>query len=143
MKDSGRYIIISIAIMFALTFASLVAPVSAANPTIAEDWYVQELLPDANNHTYVYYDGSPIRTDSRTFLNLADGVDLDRYRYGSSSWSTSTSSYWGPAERHFTWQRGTSITQGPLGRSLYLPAFYDFYSGSGDPVAMNKYGTYL
>ncbi|MHA2600500.1 MAG: hypothetical protein AM324_000010 [Candidatus Thorarchaeota archaeon SMTZ1-83] len=138
MNDTGRYIIITIAIMFTLTLASLVAPVSAVNPTITENRYVQELLPDGNNRTYVYYDGLPTRSDSRTYLSVADGVSYWRYWYGATSWSYSGSGLTFPAERHFIWQGGNSITQGPLGRSFNLPSFYDFYGGSGEPVAMNS-----
>jgi hypothetical protein len=138
VKDTGRYIIISVAIMFALTFASLVTPVSAVNPTITENRYIQELLPAANNHTYAYYDGLPIRSDSRTYLSYADGVSYWRYWYEASSWAWSGSGSWGPVERHHAWQIGTSITQGPLGRSFYLPSFYDFYTGSGEPVGINS-----
>lgn len=138
MKDTGKYIIMSIAIMFALTFASVVAPVSAVNPTITENRYIQEFIPDANNHTYVYYDGSPIRSDSRNYISFEDGVSYWRYWYESSSWSWAGSGSWGPVERQFNWQIGTSITQGPLGRSFYLPSFYDFYTGSGEPVGINS-----
>ncbi|MFW9799489.1 MAG: hypothetical protein ACFFD9_03585, partial [Candidatus Thorarchaeota archaeon] len=36
------------------------------------------------------------------------------------------------------WQRGSTISQGQLGRSFYLPAFYDFDSGTGEPLNMNS-----
>ncbi|MHA2378984.1 MAG: hypothetical protein ACXADS_06890 [Candidatus Thorarchaeota archaeon] len=138
MKVTGRYVIIAVTIMFTLTLASIVTPVSAVNPTITEKRYVQELLPDANNHTYVYYDGLPIRSDSRTYLSFADGADYWRYLYSSGSWSWSGSFSWGPVERHFAWQGGASITQGPLGRSFSLPSFYEFHTGSGEPVDINS-----
>ncbi|MFW9800146.1 MAG: hypothetical protein ACFFD9_06910, partial [Candidatus Thorarchaeota archaeon] len=126
MKDFGRYAIIASVVMFTLALASLVAPVSAVNPTIEEETYVQQLLPDTNNHTYVYYDGEHVRSDSRSFLDLEDGANLWRTRYYSGTWVGSGTFYWGPAQRHIAWQRGSTISQGQLGRSFYLPAFYDF-----------------
>ncbi|TXT55309.1 MAG: exported protein of unknown function [Candidatus Thorarchaeota archaeon] len=99
MTPMGRKVNLSLFAMV-LLFGSLILPVVSAAYTPAEKQTETQSLETANNgHAYLYEHGGPNILDTHDYLEHDEDIDYTTYDYTSSSWSTDSGSYNGPAYR--------------------------------------------
>lgn len=138
MKHVNYKPLLVMVVLSALLLGSLVTPVSAlqTNLLIQRENYV---YPDGtNNHTYVY--ASPeslLLMPSRSTLHVNEDIDMTRYRFDATGWSSPDTSYTEPANVPFDWQPFLDWSNGPFGNPTLLPVFFDFVGNDGSGASIN------
>lgn len=138
MTHVNTKMILSFMIASVFLLGSVTTPVFALQSVIIEQVQNTTYAPGANNHTYIYAsaDDAFFQT-SHSRLHLNEDIDLTKYEYDSSGWSSPDYSYSEPTNMPFNWQQYGTFGSGPFGNPGLLPLFYDFIGSDGSGALIN------
>lgn len=120
-----------------LAMVTFVTPAAAVYVSVVEDEFVYGLIPDSNNHSYVYLEYDPLNYVSRYQITSAEDLGAMNYIYTYGGWQDLPLAAPGEVETIWGWNGHGNTGQGTYGERVYFPQFCDFASSSGDPVNAN------
>jgi hypothetical protein len=136
-KHVNSKILLGMVVIFAFVLGSITTPAAAYSTHMTYKAYNESFTANANNHTYVYVPYDTNIWYSNALLHVTEDLDLTRYRYDNTGWTSPDTSYAAPRTELWSWMDYETFSNGPFGDPAYLPTFFDFTASDGSVPTVN------